>query len=289
MSVHSEEMNTSAQLRIGELARRTGVATELLRAWERRYGLLAPTRTAAGYRLYSDEDVRRVGRMRDLVGRGVAAAEAARTTLAEAAAGGSDVAPQAAAEELREALERLDDVGAHAAFDRLLADMTVGAVLEQVVLPLLRDIGDRWARGEISVGQEHFAANLLRGRLLGLARGWDRGAGPRAVLACPPGEEHDLGLIAFGLALRDQGWRITFLGADTPFDALLDVARSVRPDAVVLAVTDPERLGPVEAALPELRGEARVWLGGSGARALEGADVLAESPAAAAARVATAY
>ncbi|HEY7794604.1 MAG TPA: MerR family transcriptional regulator [Gaiellaceae bacterium] len=281
-------MNTTAQLRIGELARRTGVATELLRAWERRYGLLAPTRTAAGYRLYSDEDVRRVSRMRDLVGRGVAAAEAARTTLAEASAGVVEAAPDAAAAELREALERLDDVAAQAAFDRLLADLTVPAVLEQVVLPLLRDIGDRWARGEVSVAQEHFASNLLRGRMLGLARGWGRGTGRRAVLACPPGERHDLGLIAFGLALRDEGWRITFVGADTPLDALLEVVRGVRPDAVVLGVADPKRLASVEAALPELRAEAPVWLGGAGARPLTGAEVLAESPLAAAAQVANA-
>jgi DNA-binding transcriptional MerR regulator len=280
-------MNATAQLRIGELARRTGVATELLRAWERRYGLLAPTRTAAGYRLYSDEDVRRVRRMRELVGRGVAAAEAARTTLAEASAGVSDAAPEAAAAELRDALDQLDDVAAHAAFDRLLADMTVAAVLEQVVLPLLRDIGDRWARSEVSVAQEHFASNLLRGRLLGLARGWDRGSGPRALLACPPGERHDLGLIAFGLALRDQGWRITFLGADTPLDALLEITRRLRPDAVVLGVTDPERLAQIAAALPELGREAPVWLGGAGAQALDGADVLSESPVAAAARVAS--
>ena len=282
-------MNESPQLRIGELARRTGVATELLRAWERRYGLLAPSRTAAGYRLYSDGDVRRVTRMRDLVARGVSAAEAARTTLAqEAPSAASEIAPEAAAAELRDALDRLDDVAAHAAFDRLLADVTVAAALEHVVLPLLRELGDRWVRGEVTVGQEHFASNLLRGRLLGLARGWGRGTGPRAVLACPPGERHDLGLIVFGLALRDEGWRITFLGADTPLDSLVDVARRVRPAAIVLGLADPERLGPVEQALPELREQAPVWLGGAGAGELAGAEVLEESPFAAAARVAVA-
>ena len=281
-------MNESAQLRIGELARRTGVATELLRAWERRYGLLTPTRTAAGYRLYSDDDVRRVSRMRELLARGLSAAEAARTTLAERSAAGAEMGPETAALELRDALERLDDVAAHAAFDRLLAGVTVGGVLEQVVLPLLRELGDRWARGDVTVAQEHFASNLLRGRLLGLARGWDRGTGPRAVLACPPGERHDIGLIAFGLALRDHGWRITFLGADTPLDSLAGVARSVRPAAIVLGVADPERLGPVEAGLPDLLREAPVWLGGAGARDLEGAEVLDEPPLDAAARVAAA-
>ena len=102
-----------------------------------------------------------------------------------------------------------------------------------------------WERGEISVAQEHFASNLLRGRLLGLARGWDRGAGPRAVLACPPGERHDLGLVIFGLALRELGWRITFLGADTPPDTVVETVRRLEPEALVLAVTDSARLDGV--------------------------------------------
>ena len=72
---------------------------------------------------------------------------------------------------------------------------------------------------------------FLRGRLLGLARGWGRGTGPRALLACPPGERHDLGLIAFGLALRERGWRIDFLGGDTPAESIAGAARAIEPRA----------------------------------------------------------
>ena len=78
--------------------------------------------------------------------------------------------------------------------------------------------------GDATVAQEHFASNLIRGRLLGIGRGWDSGEGPRAVLACAPGEQHDLGLIAFGLTLNRRGWRITYLGPDTPVDSLVDTA-----------------------------------------------------------------
>ncbi len=268
------------QLRIGELARRTGVATELLRAWERRYGLLSPTRTDSGYRLYSAHDVERVRRMRELLGSGLSAAEAARQALAEPA-------PAAAGAELLPALERLDDAAAQAAFDRLLADYSAPALLEGVVLPLLSDLGDGWERGEISVAQEHFASNLLRGRLLGLARGWDLGSGPRAVLACPPGERHDLGLIIFGLTLREHGWRITFLGADTPSDTLVDTVRGLAPEALVFAVADPARLeGVVETVAALADAATTVWVGGAGAAEVEGARLLAGSPVEAAAQVA---
>ena len=285
-------MNEAAQLRIGELARRTGVATELLRAWERRYGLLDPVRTASGYRLYSAEDVVRVGRMRQLLAAGLSAAEAARQALAEPPAVVQDAAgPSATSAELRRALEALDDAGAHATFDRLLADYSTRAVLGGVVLPLLHELGTGWERGEISVAQEHFASNLLRGRLLGLARGWDRGSGPRAVLACPPGERHDLGLVIFGLALRELGWRITFLGADTPPDTIVAAVRQLEPEALVFAVTDSGRLDGVAETVARL-GDAgtAIWVGGAGAREVEGAGarVLDGSPLEAADQVARA-
>ena len=279
-------MEGSAQLRIGELARRTGIATELLRAWERRYGLLTPDRTEGGYRLYSDDDVHRVRRMRELLATGLSAAEAARQAASEPPAP-AELAPAAASAELRRALERLDDANAHAAFDRLLADYSTAAVLSGVVLPLLRELGTGWERGEISVAQEHFASNLLRGRLLGLARGWDRGAGPRAVLACPPGERHDLGLVIFGLALRELGWRITFLGADTPPDTIVETVERLGPEALVLAVTDSVRLDAVAETAARLGAEGpAVWIGGAGAGPVVGAGVLGGSPLEAAQQVA---
>ena len=244
-------MSDPAQLRIGELARRTGVATELLRAWERRYGLLSPTRTEAGYRLYSAADVSRVAGCDELLAAGCPPTKPRGRRWPSRSAGQS-TSPDSESAELRQAIERLDDAAVHAAFDRLLAEYSLDSVLEGVVLPLLRELGDGWARGDVSIAQEHFASNVLRGRLLGLARGWDRGAGPRAALACPPGERHDLGLLIFGLALREHGWRITFLGADTPSDTIVETVRRIAPEALVLSVTDRSRLDAV-AARPSAR------------------------------------
>src|SRR5581483_7727479 len=138
-------------LRIGELSRRTGVSPELLRAWERRYGLLRPTRSAGGLRLYSPGDLARVHAMQRHLAEGFAAAEAAT-------------------------------LGAQAAFDILLGQLSIDTLLRDVVVPYLHELGERWERGEVSIAQEHFASTLLRGRLLGLARGWGRGIGPVAVL-----------------------------------------------------------------------------------------------------------
>ena len=208
-------MDGDEVLRIGELSKRSGVSPELLRAWERRYGLLRPVRSAGGLRLYTPADVERVRVMRQHIADGLAAAEAAALAVrAGVGDGAAEMAlrPKAVRTDLADALDRYDEPRAQAILDRLLAVATVDTLLSEVVLPYLRELGERWRRGDASVAQEHFASSVVRGRLLGLARGWGLGLGPTAVLACLPGEQHDLGLIAFGLALRSRGWRIVYLG-----------------------------------------------------------------------------
>jgi MerR family transcriptional regulator, light-induced transcriptional regulator len=290
-----------AVLRIGELARRVAVREDLLRAWERRYGLLKPVRSPGGFRLYSNADEQRVRRMQAHLARGLAAAEAARAALDEetnrsdtaatvqpaalptaageptpagaserpdaAAVSGNDRGLTGLAGQLRRALDALDEPAAQAVLDRLFADFTVETTLQQVLLPYLRELGDRWANGAIGVATEHFASNLLRARLASLAQGWGQGRGPCAVLACPPRELHDLPLLVFGVALHRNGWRIVYLGADTP---LADLARTVeekRPDVVILAAVAPQRF---QESIPDLITLARIAplrLAGAGATA----------------------
>ncbi len=282
-------------VRIGELSRRSGVSNELLRAWERRYGLLHPTRSEGGYRLYSAEDEQRVTAMRENLKRGLSAAEAARLALDQT--GDESPAPDTpilgqSAQQLRAALDRLDEAGAHAALDRLLAELSLETVLGEAVLPYLRELGERWERGDASIGQEHFASGVLRGRLLGLARGWRQGGGPHAVLACAPGELHELGLITFGLALRDRNWRITYLGPDTPLATIAEIAETVRADAVVIAATAATYLEGEQPALATLGRSCPLWLAGPGAderlATAAHATLLDVEPLAAAERVATA-
>ena len=258
-----------ASLRIGELSRRTGVTVERLRAWERRYGLMRPSRSAGGFRLYSAADERRVRLMQEQLGQGLAAAEAARAALAGADEAAVAEPGSAVLEEGRQrlgrALDAMDDRAAQAAFDSLLANFTLETVLGGAVLPYLADLGDRWARGEATVAQEHVASSLIRGRLLGLARGWDSGSGPRALLACAPGELHDLALIAFGLVIARNGWRVSFLGPDTPIETLADADAVLRPKAIVLVATSPDRLRGGDELLARMARTTRLYLAGRGA------------------------
>jgi DNA-binding transcriptional MerR regulator len=254
-------------VRIGELSRRTGVSVELLRAWEQRYALLRPERSAGGFRLYSAADESRVRRMTALIASGVSASEAAvRATSDEPVAPDGAVTGELA-KELRRSLDRFDAEGAHDALDRLFAAIPVEVAISEVLVPFLHDLGQRWDAGEATVGQEHFASNLIRGRLLGIARGWAGGSGPAFVLACPPDEEHDLGLMMVGIALARRGARVVFLGADTPVATIIETVRDVRPAGVVVAAS---RRGPLSKASTELAAIARdvpVYLGGPGADA----------------------
>jgi DNA-binding transcriptional MerR regulator len=245
-------------LRIGQLAKCTGVSPELLRAWEQRYGLLQPTRTAGGFRLYSAADEARVQRMQGLVSGGLAAAQAARLVLS----GGEPARPTvpASATTLEDATGALT-----AALDRLFAAYTVETVLQEVILPYLHSLGERWEAGEVSVAQEHFASNLLRGRLLGLAQGWGQGRGPGAILACVPGEQHELGLLAFGVALHRRGWRITYLGTDSPIGPVADIAPSLAPTVVVLLSMTKEGFLDHAREIEQLATQVPVVIAGTGA------------------------
>jgi DNA-binding transcriptional MerR regulator len=266
-------MAAAPHLRIGELSRRVGVSAELLRAWERRYGLLRPERSRGGFRLYGLEDEDRVRLMQQHLEQGVSASEAARLVLAGERATGAETiggrlpTPAHARAQLAAALDDFDELEAHAVIDDLLSRFTLDTTLRDVVLPYLHELGERWERGEVSVAQEHYASGLLRGRLLGLARGWGRGVGPRVVLAGAPGEQHDLGLIAFGLALRARGWSVTFLGQDTPIEDVASVARRLDAALVVVTATVRERLSSIADELRTLAEVAPLALAGAGADA----------------------
>jgi DNA-binding transcriptional MerR regulator len=248
-------------MRIGELSRRTGVSPELLRAWEQRYGLLRPERSPGGFRMYSEDDEARVRRTTGLIAQSVPAAEAARQALSNVSpedTGADRPVVELLAQELQEALDRFDSVAANDVLDRLLGAVSVDYALREVLIPYLHELGERWATGAASVAQEHFASHLIRGRLLGLGGDWGMGRRETAALACLPGEAHDLGLVILSLLLTRRGWRVTFLGADTPLDSLEASVPDLSPALVVLGTYQPELFRTHHQAISRLASRTRV-------------------------------
>ncbi len=234
--------------------------------------------------------------MQRYLSEGVSGAQAAELTIAARFAvsvgGGREVPSHdvsAAHQEIRRALARFDETSAQRTLERLFVAFTPTTVTRDVLLPYMHEVGEQWSAGRVTVAEEHFATNFFQARLLALARGWDRGLGPRALLACAPNEQHALALIVFGIALHELGWRITYLGADTPIETLAEVAEVIHPELTVMAATMRQRLPRHAKQLRSFTDRWSLALGGPGVSARlakqTGARHLKEDPVTAASTV----
>jgi MerR family transcriptional regulator, light-induced transcriptional regulator len=257
-------------LRIGEVARRTGVTVPTLRAWERRYGLLDPARTDGGHRLYSDDDVQRVRAMQRLLNDGWSASSAAREVLREPApvtqlrpVPSSGDAAADLIDRLEQAIDDFDAPTADTVIDDVFARLEIPRALDEVVLPVLRRIGEGWQTDPRVIAREHFATNTLRPRLQRLLRGPFGASSRTCIAAAPEGEDHDLGLLASSVVGADAGWRIHYLGARMPTAAIERSVDSLRPDVVLIGAMHREHAEAFLADRPRFDGAAIV-LGGTG-------------------------
>ena len=270
-------MEEAARFRIGELSYRVGVSPDVLRAWEKRYRLLRPSRSKGGYRLYTKRDEWRVRLMQQQLWSGLSAAQAAQQVAQiERESNLRDESietPSELAEQLASSLEAFDEDRAHDLLDRLFGLHGLESAIRDALMPYLSQLGERWARRQVSVAQEHFASRLIEGRLLALARGWNKGPGRRAVLACPPGEQHTLPLVSFGLILRTRGWRNIYLGAETPPSTVLMAADTVAADVVVMSAVSADRFAPIARDLTALARRRPLVLAGAGATSELGAEL----------------
>jgi methanogenic corrinoid protein MtbC1 len=247
--VDERETEVTRGLNIAALAQRTGVAPDTLRKWEQRYGILRPERTAGGQRRYTERDVARVEWLRARPSEGYRIGEAALLlgpAIAPAAAKPADhVAMMLAATER-------GDIGEVALrLDQAFALHRLETVLVEVVEPLLRAIGDRWAAGEVTVAQEHVVSEAVRARLAHLVGDAASGGRGPAVLACAPGERHELGLMTLAVALRNDGWQVVYVGADTPLEDAIDITARVAASFLGISVALPERGEELKSALGE--------------------------------------
>ncbi len=250
-------------LNISALSRRTGVAPDTLRKWELRYRVLRPERTAGGQRRYGEGDVQRVEWLRDRIEEGWRIGEAARI-LDEA--GPPPLAnPAALREAMITAIRDNEPHSLSALLDQAFAVLPVEQAFGEVIAPVLGWVGDAWHAGEASIAQEHLLTGKVRAHLGGLAsegRGSVRGS---AVLACAPGEQHEIGLMMLAVALRADGWRVEFLGADTPVESALAFAHDTGAIVTCISATRTDALEHVRTSLAETPVPAgmTIVLGGS--------------------------
>lgn len=239
-----ETLGAEGPFRIATVAELTDVPEPTLRAWERRYGIPSPLRTASGYRLYSAAEVEQVRQMRRLCDGGMAAAEAATLVRAKARPSRAPTLPAAEdpyesmVEDIVAAVEHFDDHALDHLMRQLLLLGTSSTIFERIVAPALRTIGDKWQRGEISVAHEHLVSQRLSAVLRDILRlGPGNESADRVLLGCFADDEHELGLLGVAVRVAELGFRPVFLGARTPPSAIRGALDASSPALVGLSVT----------------------------------------------------
>jgi DNA-binding transcriptional MerR regulator len=269
----TDEPDQPALYPIRTVSNLTGVNAVTLRAWERRYGLIRPHRTAKGHRLYTQGDVAMIQEVVDLLGTGVSIGQVKGQVGRVRASPSAGLEPEGDAwrtyqQRMLLAVERFDEPGLEAAYSEALALYPVDVVTERLVNPLLRSLGERWQGRRGGIAEEHFFATYLRNklgaRLHHLANQRSR---TRLLAACLPGEHHELGLLLFCLAAANHGFGFVILGADTPLDEVVHAQQQARAAGIVLsgsvnptaAVLDGLRLLVERVDVPVLVGGQVAW------------------------------
>lgn len=272
----------SIEYPIRAVARLTGLTVDTLRAWERRYGAVSPHRGERG-RVYSEDDVQRLLRLRQAVDRGHAIGQIATMSddgLAELLTlrGFEDATPlpttlqyeemPAQAEPVLDAIARFDFTRADRELSRLASLLPTRALVHEVILPLMRAVGERWHRGQFTVSQEHMASAITRNLLGSVMRlhqpDIDSG---RIMITAPSGEIHEFGILAAAILAASMRLDVTYLGANLPGREIVDAASRAGADVVLIGVSNPEPtqdvVDQIHLVARGLAPEIALWVGGA--------------------------
>jgi DNA-binding transcriptional MerR regulator/methylmalonyl-CoA mutase cobalamin-binding subunit len=237
-------------------ANRTGLTAHVIRVWEKRYGAVTPDRTGTKRRLYSDDQIERLGLLRDLTKSGHSIGHVAklpteklrqlaweaREILGSAPQSArAKTGPDALREECLGAVKALDSRALEGTLKRAATELGAQGLLQRVIAPLAQNIGDMWRDGDLTAAHEHFATAVIRVFLGQAAKpfaGTDQS--PVLVVATPTGQLHELGALLVGAAAANLGWHVTYLGPSLPAAEIVGAARQNRARAVALSLVYPE-------------------------------------------------
>ena len=278
---------------ISQAADRAGVSVELLRAWERRYGIVAPRRTAAGYRLYDEAAIGRVRAMRGLVDEGwtpsaaaaslrdVADADLPQTTQVRDGSPTTEAVAGELVDRFVAAAAAMDSAALQGVLDEMGARASFEPMSDRYLFPALRALGDAWQSGAVSVAAEH-AASAAVARWIGAAydaAGTNRPDVRPVLVGLPSGARHELAALAFATAARRAGMTVHYLGADLPAAEWLQAARSTDASVAVIGVptgADSDAARTVARSLRRGVSGLVVVFGGDGAAGMHRDSVLAD-------------
>lgn len=282
---------TAGKHPIQVVARRTGLTADTIRAWERRYGVVRPERAAGGRRLYTEADVDRLALLYRAVRGGRRISDLTELALPDLAAlveadeqaverhhepppplSVEQGDARTLLEECSRAVRELDANGLRKTLIRASVELPPRAVMEQIVAPLTVSVGEAWHSGSLRVAHEHMASHVLRTFLADMLAKTNRGTGPRVLITTPSGQLHEIGALMAAVLAAGDGWRVTYLGADTPMTDVAGVAaQGFRAVAlsIVYPPDDPYLADDLRLLRQHLPESTAIVVGGSGARFYE--------------------
>ncbi len=268
----------AAEHPVQAVCRLTGLSPDVLRVWERRYGVVTPRRSSGGQRVYSDAEVARLRALAHLVARGHRIGQLAQLSderidalLAEAAtvtaSAPADPLVRQILDECLQATMRLDATALDAAVQRATVHLGLTRVIDDVLGPYLREVGRLWEAGALSPSHEHFGTTRVRNHLLGLVTAQGRRPdAPHLVATTPQGERHEFGALLAAVAATGEGWDVTFLGGDVPARDIAAAALQLGARVVLLSAVHPDPAvdvrGELRLLLEALPPSVRVIIGG---------------------------
>ena len=266
---------------IKAVSQATGLTVETLRAWERRYGIVAPQRDSTGRREYGPNDVLRLRLLREATERGHPIRRLAKLDEAELsglleqgsvprATGGAG----GFAARILDAARDFRTAECEQVLTLAIALLPPQQLFAEVLQPLLREVGERWHRGELAISQERMVSSTVRRHLGLVLETYDRSARRQdIVFATLPGERHELGLLMAAIVCASRGFKTHYLGPDLPAPEIARFAREIGASIVALSVMSQEQLsevpGQLQALVADLDPGAVVWVGGSAALLLD--------------------
>jgi DNA-binding transcriptional MerR regulator/methylmalonyl-CoA mutase cobalamin-binding subunit len=259
---------------IKAVSQATGLTVETLRAWERRYGIVVPNRDQTGRRVYRADDVLRLRRLREATERGHPIgrlAELSEESLAQLLNDVPDRRSRATSsafvERILEAAQQYRSAECEQALTLAIAMMPPQRLVSDVLQPLLREVGERWHRGEFAISQERLVSTIVRRHVGLMLDTYDRTARHQAIVfATLPGERHELGLLMSAMICASRGFKTHYLGPDLPEAEIARYAREVGASIIALSIVLHEQLAQLpqqlEALAEAMAPESAIWLGG---------------------------
>ncbi|MGD6815726.1 MerR family transcriptional regulator [Metabacillus sp. 84] len=259
---------------IKAVSKMLGIQPGTLRAWERRYQMIAPVRNESGHRLYTEDHVRILKWLINKVNKGFSISQAVH--LLEDTGLNVDDGPVEAAQtgdrsaelmdDLLKALLSFDENLAHELMNRAFSLYSIDKVMIDILGQVLSKVGDLWEQGKITTAHEHFATSFLRSRIGMILHTLPvNGLLPKAVAVCGPGEWHEMGLLIFTLFLRRRGFEVIYLGSSIADSDLPVVLDEVHPKFLFMSCTLQDNIDKTLKAVDELNErfpELQVGLGG---------------------------